>query len=156
MCLVLWSEHKPNKCMREPKALTRLRFCTGSSESSGIAYVMSTIISYASSNITYFLNWKSFFPTSKQCLIAYSRLIDIRLYIPLCAYEYTCTCLSVTSNINCIVARCQINVVYISGHVPLSGHDDLAHFEWRRLWHWINTKIENYVISARLQIKTKG
>ena len=34
--------------------------------------------------------------------------------------------LSVTSNINCIVARCLINVVYLL-HVPLSGHDDV-HF----------------------------
>ena len=34
--------------------------------------------------------------------------------------------LSVTSIINCIVARCLINAVYLL-HVPLSGHDDV-HF----------------------------
>ena len=37
--------------------------------------------------------------------------------------------LSVTSHINCIVAHCLINVVYLSQYVPLSGHDDFAHFE---------------------------
>ena len=35
--------------------------------------------------------------------------------------------LSVSSHINCIVARCLINVVYLT-HVPLSGHDDVALF----------------------------
>ena len=36
--------------------------------------------------------------------------------------------LSVNSHINCIVARCLINVFYLR-HVPLSGHDDVAVFE---------------------------
>ena len=36
--------------------------------------------------------------------------------------------LSVTSHINCIAARCLINDVYLT-HVPLSGHDDVAHFD---------------------------
>ena len=33
--------------------------------------------------------------------------------------------LSVTSHINCIAARCLINVVYLTT-LPLSGHDDVA------------------------------
>ena len=35
--------------------------------------------------------------------------------------------LSVTPHINCIVARCLINGVYLR-HVHLSGHDDVAFF----------------------------
>ena len=37
--------------------------------------------------------------------------------------------LSVTSHINCIVARCLINVVYLL-HVPLSGHDNVHFFNY--------------------------
>ena len=37
------------------------------------------------------------------------------------------------------------------GMLPLSGHDDVALFEWRRQWHWINTEIKNYVIIASLK-----
>ena len=40
--------------------------------------------------------------------------------------------LSGTSHTNCIALRCLINMVYLR-HVPLSGHDDVAHFELRRL-----------------------
>ena len=36
--------------------------------------------------------------------------------------------LSVTSHINCIVAHCLINFVYLMA-MPLSGHDDVAFFE---------------------------
>ena len=35
-------------------------------------------------------------------------------------------------------------------HVSLSGHDDVALFEWRRQWHWIDTKNYRYVIIASL------
>ena len=44
----------------------------------------------------------------------------------------------------------------ISRHVPLSGHDEVALFEWRRQWHWIDTIIENYVIIASLKSETTG
>ena len=37
--------------------------------------------------------------------------------------------LVVTIYIDCSVARCLI-----------SGHDDVALFEWRRQWRWIDTK----------------
>ena len=57
--------------------------------------------------------------------------------------------LSVTSHINCIAERCLINSV-----VPLSCHDDVALFEWRCKWRWINTKIENCVIISSLKSKT--
>ena len=33
--------------------------------------------------------------------------------------------------------------------LPLSGHNDVALFEWRRKWRWINTKIENYIIRVK-------
>ena len=46
-----------------------------------------------------------------------------RLFTPMHKYQN----LSVSSHINCIVARCLINVVYLT-HVPLSGHDDVALF----------------------------
>ena len=36
--------------------------------------------------------------------------------------------LSVTSHINCIVARCLRNVVYLTA-LPISGHNDVALFE---------------------------
>ena len=38
----------------------------------------------------------------------------------------------------------------ISQHVPLSGYDDVALFEWRRQWHWLDTKTYKYVIIASL------
>ena len=38
--------------------------------------------------------------------------------------------------------------------MPLSGHHDVALFEWRRHWHWIDTKLHNYVIIASLNSKT--
>ena len=43
-------------------------------------------------------------------------------YIAIRAYQ---PALSDTSHINCSVARCLINVIYLK-HVPLSGHDDVA------------------------------
>ena len=46
--------------------------------------------------------------------------------------------------------------VSISRHVPLSGHNDIAFFEWRCKWRWINTKIENYIIMASLKRETIG
>ena len=44
-----------------------------------------------------------------------------------CIHAFIYVSLSVTSNINYIVARCLMN--FISRHVPLSGHDDVALFE---------------------------
>ena len=38
----------------------------------------------------------------------------------------------------------------ISRHVFLSDNHDVKLFEWRRQWHWIDTKIDNYVIIASL------
>ena len=43
-----------------------------------------------------------------------------------------------------------------SRHVPLSCHDEVALFEWRRLWRWINKNIENYIIIASLRSETMG
>ena len=43
------------------------------------------------------------------------------------------------------------NVSYLTACFLLSGHDDVALFEWRRQWHWINTEIKNYVIIASLK-----
>ena len=40
----------------------------------------------------------------------------------------------------------------ISRHVPLSGHHDIALFEWHRQWHWIDTESDNYVIITSLKI----
>ena len=36
-------------------------------------------------------------------------------------------------------------------HVLISGHHDVALYECRRQWHGIDTKIDNYVIIARLK-----
>ena len=50
--------------------------------------------------------------------------------------------LSVTPNINWTIST-KPNKCFLShGMLPLSGHDDVALFEWRRLWRWINTKIK--------------
>ena len=38
----------------------------------------------------------------------------------------------------------------ISQHVPLSVHHDVALLGWGRQWHWIDTKLGNYVIIASL------
>ena len=50
------------------------------------------------------------------------------LYGLVCTVNTWYAFLSATSHINCIVARCLINIVYLR-HVPLSGHDDVALFE---------------------------
>ena len=42
------------------------------------------------------------------------------------------------------------------GMLPLSGHDDVALFKWRRWWRGINIQIENYVIIASLKSETMG
>ena len=47
--------------------------------------------------------------------------------------------LSVTIHINCSAARC-LKTLSISPNVPLSGYDDVALFEWRRQWRWMDTK----------------
>ena len=44
----------------------------------------------------------------------------------------------------------RINVNYLR-QVPLSSHHDVALFEWRRQWHWIDTKLDNDVILANLK-----
>ena len=49
--------------------------------------------------------------------------------------------LSVTPNINCIVSTWPNKRFLSHGMLPLLGHDDVALFEWRRQWHWINTEI---------------
>ena len=51
--------------------------------------------------------------------------------------------LSVTANINWIVSTWPNKRFLSHGMLPLSGHDDVALFEWRRLWRWINTNIKN-------------
>ena len=38
----------------------------------------------------------------------------------------------------------------ISQHVSLSGHDEVAHFEWRLQWRWID-KNDNSAIIASLK-----
>ena len=64
--------------------------------------------------------------------------------------------LSVTSHINCIVACCLITLS-LSRRVPLSGHVDVALFEWGRWLRWINTKkIENNVKIASFKSETMG
>ena len=50
-------------CVRTAKVLARLRICAGSAESSLVAYAISTIISWAGSNILFFLTpAQIFFP----------------------------------------------------------------------------------------------
>ena len=63
--------------------------------------------------------------------------------------------LSVTSHINCIVARCLIKVVYLTACAFIRSCV-LHFFEWRRLRSWISTKIENYVIITSLKSETMG
>ena len=55
--------------------------------------------------------------------------------------------LSVTSHINCIAARCLVNVVY------LTDHDDVALFETSPVTP-NRRKIKNYVIIASLKSET--
>ena len=59
--------------------------------------------------------------------------------------------LSVTPNINLIVSTWPNKRFLSHSMLPLSGHDDAALFDWRRLWRWINTKIKNYIIIASLK-----
>ena len=63
--------------------------------------------------------------------------------------------LSVTSHINCIVARCLINATYLTACVFMRSWWRCT-FEWRRLWRWIITKIENNVIIASFKSETMG
>ena len=44
----------------------------------------------------------------------------------------------------------------ISQYVSLSGHDDVALFEWRHQWRWIEAKIDNYVIIIGLKSERIG
>ena len=46
------------------------------------------------------------------------------------------------NNINWIVSTWPNKRFLSHGMLPLSGHDDVALFEWRRLWRWINTNIK--------------
>ena len=53
-CLDYWSDpSSTTSCVRTAKALVRLPECAGSPELSLVAYVISTIISCASSNVLY-------------------------------------------------------------------------------------------------------
>ena len=62
----------------------------------------------------------------KSCILSSCSASLILVGLPLLmVYQL----LSVNSHINCIVAHCLINVFFISRHVPLSGHDDVALFE---------------------------
>ena len=63
--------------------------------------------------------------------------------------------LSVTSHINCIVARCLIKVVYLTACAFIRSWWHCT-FWWRRLWCWIDTNIEKYVIIASLKSETMG
>ena len=58
---------------------------------------------------------------STSVLKALPGKLDIKRHSPSILY------LSIISHINCIVARCLIKL-FISRHVPLSGHDDIALF----------------------------
>ena len=66
------------------------------------------------------------------------------------------TSLSVTSHINCVVARCLIHVVYLRACAFIRSWCHCTIFKWRRQWHWIDTIIENYVIIAIMKSETIG
>ena len=57
--------------------------------------------------------------------------------------------LSVTIHINCIVASCLINVVYLTACAFIRSWWRCT-FLWRRQWHCIDTILDNYVIMASL------
>ena len=59
--------------------------------------------------------------------------------------------LSVTSHINCIAARCLIYMSF-TGYVPLSGQDDVAHFNDVAN----DAESTHYIIIASLKSETIG
>ena len=63
--------------------------------------------------------------------------------------------LSFTSHINCIVARCLINVVNLR-HVCLSGHDDFAFLNYVTKDAESTYKVKNYVVIASLKSVAMG